>query len=53
LENPQYLSILRGCYLFSQLAIILLSFYLISIIRKKNGKLTKRNKCTGINGIFR
>ncbi|KAI8887639.1 inorganic phosphate transporter [Backusella circina FSU 941] len=36
LESPQYLTFLRGLYLSSQLAIILLSFYLISIIRKKN-----------------
>ncbi|KAL9560314.1 hypothetical protein MBANPS3_000041 [Mucor bainieri] len=36
LDNSSYIGAIRGLYLGSQLMIILLSFYLMSVIRKKN-----------------
>ncbi|CAO3611193.1 unnamed protein product [Mucor fragilis] len=36
LDNSSYIGAIRGLYLGSQLLIILLSFYLMSVIRKKN-----------------
>ncbi|KAI8970468.1 inorganic phosphate transporter Pho88 [Mycotypha africana] len=42
LENPSYLNTLRGIYLGSQLVIIVLSFYLMSVIKKKNDRTSLR-----------
>lgn len=38
LDNTNYLQLIRSFYLGSQFIIILLSFYLMSVIKKKNGK---------------
>ncbi|KAI7888904.1 inorganic phosphate transporter Pho88 [Mucor mucedo] len=36
LDNPRYISLIRSFYLGSQFVIILLSFYLLSVIKNKN-----------------
>ncbi|KAI8641041.1 hypothetical protein BD408DRAFT_222190 [Parasitella parasitica] len=36
LDNTGYIGVIRGFYLGSQLLVILLSFYLMSVIRKTN-----------------
>ena len=36
LDNSNYVGAIRGLYLSSQLIVIILSFYLMSVIRKKN-----------------
>ncbi|KAI8371133.1 hypothetical protein BD560DRAFT_396198 [Blakeslea trispora] len=38
LDDPHYLGVIRSIYLCSQIAVLLLTFYVLSIIRKKNGK---------------
>ena len=37
LDNSNYVGAIRSLYLGSQLIVIILSFYLMSVIRKKNG----------------
>lgn len=37
LDNSSYVGAIRSLYLGSQLVVIILSFYLMSVIRKKNG----------------
>lgn len=37
LDNSSYIGAIRGLYLGSQLLVIVLSFYLMFVIRKKNG----------------
>lgn len=39
LDNPEYLGLIRSFYLGSQFVIILLSFYLLSVIKNKNGMI--------------
>lgn len=42
LDNVEYVGVIRTLYLGSQLLIILLSFYLLSVIKGKNGNLSDK-----------